>query len=59
MALAIQERLKDLRLSDGMIELLKSVRMDNALIVKQHNPDISDPQTSSLVFICKQKIQVR
>lgn len=32
MSLSIQERLKDLRLSDGMIDLLKSGQVDNALL---------------------------
>ena len=32
MALTIQERLKDLRLSDEMISLLKSGRIDTALL---------------------------
>lgn len=34
MALTIHERLKDLRLSDKIIELLKSGRIDTALLFK-------------------------
>ncbi len=34
MELSIQERLKDLRLSNDMIELLKSGRVDNPLLCK-------------------------
>ena len=47
--------LADLRLSNGMIDLLKSGRVDNivdamsATIMKQHNPGLTDPQLRQLI----------
>ncbi len=38
MELSIQERLKGLRLSNDMIDLLKSGRVDNSLLCERRTP---------------------
>ena len=57
MVLTIQERLKDMRLSDGMIELLKSGILENELIYK--NGEILEKEIIDTVGLSESGITQR